>query len=319
MVGFNSIDIARVVITGATSSLGCALIDECIESNIKVLALVNPGSKNISNITVSDSVSIVECSLDKMSEFVIDDKFDDKCKYDAFFHLAWAATAGAEMRNQLQPQVMNIEYALDAVNLAEKLGCYVFVGAGSQAEYGRTNEVLTEETSTKPESAYGMAKLCAGQMTRLACQQKGIKHIWPRILSAYGPKCQPQSVINYTLTELLNGRRPSLSKGEQIWDFIYTGDVARALLLLADKGHDGEVYVIGSGKAEPLRNYLQKAKNIVNPKLELGLGDKPYSANCVMHLACDISKLTKDIGFEPKVNFETGIRKTIDWIKNDSR
>lgn len=308
--------IKSIVLTGATSSIGTAIIDECIKQNIEVLALVNPGSRNIDRITASQKVEILECALDSLCEFEHPGK-----QYDAFIHLAWAATAGDAARNQLQPQARNIQYALDAVDLASRLGCSVYVGSGSQAEYGRTDEILTESTIPRPETAYGMAKLCAGQMTRLACRQKGIRHIWPRILSAYGPKCQPQSVLNYTLTELLNDRRPSLSGGDQIWDFIYTGDVARALLLLAEKGQDGEVYVIGSGDARPLREYLMTAREVVEKKVgrsvpELGLGDKPYSESAVMHLACDISKLKRDTGFSLEASFDKGIENTIDWLEN---
>lgn len=325
-------DVKKVVITGATSSLGTALIDECIKQHIEVLAICNPHSRNMERITKHELVTIMECELSELSGFCPE---EDGCHKkdsdvysgcDAFIHLAWASTQGDAARNKLQPQAKNIQYALDAVDLAERLGCKVFVGAGSQAEYGRTNEILTEETPCHPETAYGMAKLCAGQMTKLSCKQKGIKHIWPRILSAYGPNCQPQTIINYTLTELLQGRRPSLSGGEQIWDFIYTGDVARALLLLAEKGHDGEVYVIGSGNARQLKEYLQDVREIVAESMttsdvdsdyacpELGMGDRPYGENTVMHLACDTCKLKQDTGFETETSFEEGIRKTILWI-----
>lgn len=309
-------NINRVVITGATSSIGTALIDECIKQNIEVLAIANPGSKNISRITRHKLITIAECPIDGYKTFDV----GIYGKYDAFIHLAWAATQGNQARSMLIPQARNIEYSLDAVELADRTGCQVFVGAGSQAEYGRTDEVLTEETITRPETPYGMAKLCAGQMTRYLCEQKGIRHIWPRILSAYGPNCQPQTVLNYTLTELMNDRRPSLSGGDQIWDFVYTGDVARALLLLAEKGKDGEVYVIGSGKSDLLKNYLNIARDILSDVTqkflpELGLGDKPYSDTTVMHLACDIRKLMNDTGYEATVSFYDGIVYTIEWLK----
>lgn len=302
-----------IVITGATSSIGCALIEECINQGIRVLAIANKKSPNIKWIPQHDLVSIVECSLEEFCD--LDYKGDSE--YDAFVHLAWASTAGAAARNMLQPQAMNIKYSLDAVELAARMGCRVFLGAGSQAEYGRTDKILTESTETNPETGYGMAKLCAGQITRLACQQKSMQHIWIRILSAYGPKCQPQSVVNYTITELLNGRIPSLSKGEQIWDFIYTGDVARAILLLLEKGNDGETYVIGSGKAHKLSEYLLRIKDIINPSIKLGFGDVEYAPNAVMHLACNISKLTNDTGFIPSVEFDEGIKRTAEWIKNE--
>lgn len=307
--------IKSVVVTGATSSIGTAIIDECIKENIKVLAIVKPNSVNLNRINRADNVKVLECPLEELNSIET-----EEC-YDAFIHLAWAATAGDAARNLLVPQSMNIRFALEAVDLAEKLGCSVFVGSGSQAEYGRTNERLTEETVPNPETAYGMAKLCAGQMTRLACRQKGIRHIWPRILSAYGPKCQPQSVINYTLNELINDRIPSLSGGDQVWDFIYTGDVARALLLLADKGKDGEVYVIGSGDERLLKEYLTEASKVVQEKLnkskvELGLGEKPYGPNTVMHLTCNIDKLKNDTGFDIQTDFSNGISNTIEWLLN---
>lgn len=315
-------NIKKIVITGATSSLGIALIDECIKQNIEVLAICNRNSKNLQRIPQHALVTVTECELSAFSDYEV----DWTVQYDVFFHLAWASTQGDVARNNLQSQVENIQFALDAVDLAEKLGCKVFIGAGSQAEYGRKEQILTEQTPCDPETAYGMAKLCAGQMTRLACKQRGIKHIWPRILSAYGPNCQPQTIINYTITELLQGRKPLLSGGEQIWDFIYTGDVARALLLLAQEGKNGEVYVVGSGKSRKLKEYLKCVRKIVidyNRKSkkstefecpQLGLGERPYGDQAVMHLVGDINKLQHDTGFEIDTEFEEGIQKTIKWI-----
>lgn len=311
------------MITGATSSLGLALIKECIEQDMEVLAIANRGSARISLIPEDRRITVWEMSLAKMSEAVVAP--DEKGNWDAFFHLAWASTGGDVARNQLLPQALNIQYALDAVELASKLGCKVFVGAGSQAEYGRTEAVLTEELEPKPETAYGMAKLCAGQMTRLACGQKGMKHIWPRILSAYGPHCPERTVIYYTLKELLQGRKPILSAGEQVWDFVYVSDVARALMAVAEKGRDQETYLIGAGESGLLKDYLERArKTIIQMQKEgllgayneqviqpLGLGMRDYGDNPVMHLACSIEKLCQDTGYTPQVDFETGIRMTV--------
>lgn len=301
----------RVVITGATSSIGLALIDECIVNNIFVLALVNPKSQNISRIPLHQNIKIEKCDISDMSSFNIND-----ISFDSFFHLAWKNTHGIDERNTIASHIDNIRYSVDAVDLAERLGCKVFIGAGSQAEYGRTNEVLTEKTVCHPETAYGISKLSASMVTRLACYQKGIKHIWTRILSSYGPKYLPNTVINYTISELLNERRPSLTSCDQIWDFIYSGDVARALFLLAQYGKDSDVYVIGSGYSQPLKNYLIQIRDIINPNLELGFGDISHPENAVMHLACNIDKIKRDTGFEIQTSFVDGVLKTIDWINN---
>lgn len=312
-------EIKRVVISGATSSLGIALISECLKQEIKVLALVNRGSLKRTLIPSDELISILECSLDEYSSLMNDNNTieDDGCStYDVFFHLGWASTAGDSARDQINSQIANVQYSVDAVELAKRLGCRIFIGAGSQAEYGRTDDILTEQTPCYPETAYGMAKLCAGQMTRLKCRQIGIDHIWPRILSGYGPNCQPQTIVNYTITELLKGQSPRLTDCEQIWDFIYTGDVARALLLLAQKGESEETYMIGSGKSKPLKDYIEIIRKVINPEIPVLYGKKPYTDTTVMHLACDISKLRVATGFQPQVSFEDGIRKTIEWIQN---
>ena len=310
----------KIVLTGATSSIGIAIINKCIRDETEVLAIANPGSVNIKRIPESPYVTVAEASLEQLSSPIFDE-YGGRFKDGAFIHLAWAATNGDAARNLVTPQALNIKYALDALDLAEKLGCSVFLGAGSQAEYGRREGILTEELIERPETAYGMAKLSACHMTRLAAAQKGIKHIWPRILSAYGPNCPDRTVINYSLIELINERIPELTKCEQIWDFIYIDDVAKALLLLCSKGRDGEVYLVGSGEDAVLRDYLTVSRDLLSERLgkelkPLGFGVKPYGPNTVMHLACSIDKLKADTGYEPDYTFADGMKETVEWMLN---
>lgn len=301
--------IKKIALTGATSTIGTAVIRECIDNGIEVIAFVNRGSKNEGRIPESSLVHRIYCSLNEMLTV---DTFDYNA--DVFLHLAWGAT-NRSVRNNLLPQVDNIRYALDSVSLAKKLGCTVYVGAGSQAEYGRHNCAITEETIPKPETAYGMAKLCAGQMTRLECKNQGIKHIWPRIFSTYGPNTQDTTIINYTINCLLHDKKPSLSKCEQIWDFLYVDDAARALLMLAEKGRDGEVYNVSSGKVAKLKDYTEIVKKMINSDATIGYGDLPYSVDTVMHLEGNIKKIKEEISFVPLIEFEEGINNTIQWAK----
>ena len=88
------------------------------------------------------------------------------------------------------------------------LGCKVFLGAGSQAEYGRVSGILRPDTPAFPENGYGMAKLCAGQMSRVECQTLGMDHVWARILSVYGPHDGPATMISGTVHHAAGRRRP---------------------------------------------------------------------------------------------------------------
>lgn len=306
----NKYNINKIAITGSTGTIGIAMIYECIRNNIQVIAFVNKGSKNDNRIPQNALIKKVYCSLDEMETFDT-----SNLNADAFVHLAWAST-NREVRNNFKPQIDNIKYSLDSVELADRLGCKVYIGAGSQAEYGRKNELLNEETVTNPQTAYGMAKLCSGQMTRLECKKRGIKHIWPRILSTYGPYTQDTTILNYSISCMLKGEVPILTGCEQVWDFLYVDDAAKALLMLVDKGEDGEIYCISSGKSRTLREYLEITKNNIDSSLKINFGAVPYRDDSVMHLAGDITKIKRDIGFVPSVSFEDGIRKTIDWARN---
>jgi nucleoside-diphosphate-sugar epimerase len=120
----------------------------------------------------------------------------------------------------------------------------------------------------------------------------------------------------YCIQTLLKGEKPSLTKAEQMWDYIYSADCARALYLIAEKGRHGAIYPVGSGQERPLREYFECIRDGIDPSLPLGIGEKQYSDGQVMRLCADISELTKDTGFAPEYSFEEGIKKTIDWIRN---
>jgi nucleoside-diphosphate-sugar epimerase len=213
-------------------------------------------------------------------------------------------------------QNRNVAYALDAVEAAARMGCHTFVGAGSQAEYGRVGGKLTPDTPTHPETGYGIAKLCAGQMSRVECESLGMDHIWVRILSVYGPGDSDATMVTGVIQTLLCGKKPSLTAGEQLWDYLYAADAARAFRLIAEQGKSGKIYPLGGGSARPLREYVEEIRDAIDPTLPLGFGEVPYSPLQVMRLEADISALQADTGFAPTTSFAHGIRATIASQKN---
>ena len=301
----------RVIITGPTGAIGIALIQELLERDIEVVAVVRTDSKRKKNVPKSEKVHIVECNLSELKELpqMIQGEFD------TFYHLGWDGTFG-NSRNNMQGQLMNIQYTLDAVAVAKQLGCKRFVGAGSQAEYGRTEEKLNAFVPTFPENGYGIAKLCAGQMSRIQCEQEGIEHIWTRILSIYGPYDGMNTMVMSVIRTLLNGEKPSSTKGEQQWDYLYAKDAGYAMYLLGEKGVNGKTYCIGSGKTRELREYITIMRDTIDRNLTLGIGEMPYAPKQVMYLCADITELEKDTGFVPRYSFESGIAETIEWVKN---
>lgn len=302
----------KAVVTGPTGVIGTALIEKLIAENVEIFAVCRPNSKRINTISKNLLVHIIKCDMDNFAE--LKNLIGTTC--DAFFNLAWGGTEDPLNRFDMYLQTQNIKYSLDAVQAAKDLGCNVFIGAGSQAEYGTKSGVMRPDTFPEPASGYGMAKLCAGQMTRYQCQQAGIRHIWPRILSIYGIGDGKQTLISSAIRSMLAGEKLSMTAGEQLWDYLYAGDVADALFAMAEKGKDGAVYVVGSGHVKPLKDYINSIRDLINPKLEIGFGDRPYFKDQVMHLEADIISLTKDTGWQPKTTFEEGIKKLIEYHRN---
>ena len=297
-----------VIISGATGAIGMALIRKLLEENIKLLVLCRKNSPRIQQIPEDPRIDICYCGLNEFNLL----QNDSGVKYDVFYHFAWDGTFGSA-RNDIELQYRNVKYALDAVNLAHRFGCHTFVGAGSQAEYGRVEGELRPETPAFPETGYGIAKLCAGQMTRELCRQHKMRHIWTRILSVYGPYDGADTMVMSTIRKFVNGEIPLFTKGEQIWDYLYSGDAANALYLLGKQGMNGKVYLLGSGEARPLKDYILDIRDAVNPKMALELGALPYSEKQVMHLSADISELINDTRISTFTSFQDGIRETIKY------
>lgn len=312
----------KVIISGATGVIGMALINKCIEENRKMLLILRPASGRNEQIEDHPLIDKVYANLSDYDELA-KNMLNDDC--DVFYHFAWDKTFGAG-RNDKTAQEKNVEYTLSAVRLAKALGCHTFIGAGSQAEYGRVDGVLTEATPLNPENEYGRCKALAAERSRALCKELGMKHIWTRVLSVYGPFDGQQTMISFAIKKLLNGEDVPLTKGEQIWDYIYASDAANAFYLLGDKGQDTKTYLIASGESQKLHEYMEilynevcnivKEKSLkdVNPG-RLDIGAIPYSDKQVMRLEADISPLIGDTGFEPRVTFEEGIRRTIIYLR----
>lgn len=304
----------KVIATGATGMIGSAMIGQMIADGIEVTAIIRPGSAKKINLPQSDKINIIECDISRLDDL----KGKLPKDHDTFFHFAWDGTYG-NSRNDAVLQQKNVRYTLDAVGLAHDCGCSVFVGAGSQAEFGFVEGVLSDRIPKDPVTAYGIAKLEAGRLSRIYCESLGIRQSWGRIVSTYGPGDNHYTMVMSAVIGMLEGRRMSFTKGDQIWDYLYGGDCSRAFYLIGEKGKHGRAYTIGSGKSMPLKDYITIIRDTLAPGLETGLGEKEYFDHQVMRLEADISELTEDTGFVPQTGFREGILKTAQWYRETQK
>lgn len=293
--------------------IGTALINECIKKGIEVYAVLRASSGKKKRLPESEKLHMVDCSLEELE--TLPQKIMEKC--DTFYHIAWGNT-GENRNSSTELQSRNIAYTLAAVKAAYALGCRRFIGAGSQAEYGPMDvDKISPDSPVNPTTPYGAAKLASGQLARMLCKELGMECIWPRIFSVYGIYEKETTMVASGLRKMLAGEKTSFTPALQRWDYLFSADAGRAYYLIGEKGKDGAVYCVGSGKAAPLKDYIEIMAELTGVE-ETGIGARPYPAGAVMNLCADISSLTADTGFVPEYTFREGIRETITWLKTGS-
>lgn len=300
----------RAVITGGTGMVAAALERVLSREGIETLLLVRPRSRKLSLLRPGPRTRVMECDLSDLHTLGPSDL--GRC--DAFFHMGWDGTYG-DSRSDIRRQMNNIRTTLDAAELAGRLGCGVFVGAGSQAEYGHVDGILAPQMPVSPENGYGIAKYAAGKLSAIRCAQLGIRHCWARIVSLYGRGDNDYTMMMSCIRNFLYGRKMSFTKGEQIWDYLNCEDAGEAFYRIALYGRDQAVYPLGSGKSRRLSDFITDVRDLLNPSMPVSFGELEYPPNQVMHLCADISSLTADTGFVPKISFSNGVMATADWIK----
>lgn len=300
-----------IVVTGATSMIGTALIEECLKNQVTVYAVVRKDSSKLSRLPSDEKLHLVEGELEELDQ--IPKRIPEKC--DTFYHIAWGFT-GENRNRSTELQSRNIGCTLEAVKAAHALGCRRFIGAGSQAEYGPMDlDRISPDSPVHPTTPYGASKLAAGQLAMLLCKELGMECIWPRIFSIYGIYEKETTMIASGLRKMLAREKTEFTPAMQRWDYLYSKDAGRAYYLIGEKGRDQAVYCVGSGKARPLKEYIEIMAALTGTE-ETGIGAKPYPPGAVMNLCADTDSLCRDTGFEPQYTFEEGIRETIAWLRS---
>lgn len=301
-----------IVVTGATSMIGAAIVRAYLRNSVKTIyAVVRPNSKNLYRLPNDQRIKVVECAADEYTNLI--NTIQEKC--DTFFHIAWDGT-GATRNKSTYGQAQNILYTLTALKVAKELGCEKFIGSGSQAEYGRLDvPQIDEDSPTKPVIPYGIAKLAAGQLALVEAEKLDIDCFWVRIFSVYGPYDKPTTMISNAIPKMQAGERMAFTAGVQKWEYLNADDAGRAFYLIGEKSHGRKVYCLGSGEAKELKEFIYTLRDIVNPEAELGIGDVPYKGTEIMNLCADISRIHDDTGWSPEISFEEGIRSLLEGTK----
>lgn len=302
----------KIIITGADGFLGSHLIKKCLEKKIEVWAIVRPIYKNINRIKDLKNINFIYSDIDKLYE-----KIDEFPKdIDTFYHLAWNGVH-VDMRNNIDVQLENINLCINAIKFASCLNIKRFILPGSTNEYLYYGKPIDEQATPSPIDAYGTIKVITRYLCQLYANKYNIGFIYAIITGIYSADRKDNNVIYYSIKKLLRKEKPILTKLEQKWDYIHINDAVEAMYLLGISGKPGVIYTIGKGDNQPLKKYIQIIRNNINPLLPLGIGEIDYLSEKIPSSCVDLTAIKRDTDFNPKIEFEEGIKEVINTLKKE--
>ncbi len=299
----------RAIVTGANGFVGSNLIKKLIDNNIEVLAI--DLSFNPSRLDENKKIKRLELSIENISNLK---EIVDNGKYDVFYHFAWIGSAGP-LRMDEKIQVQNAMLTVDCLRTAKEIGCTKFICAGSIMEY-EVHEAMYAQGS-KPGSAYiyGVGKVLAHELCKPIANAIGIDLIWAYITNAYGVGEKSPRFINTTLRKIIHNEPLEFTAGTQNYDFVYIDDVANAFYLIGLHGKANKGYMIGSGNARPLKEFITEMCNANAGDNKPLFGNVPFTGVNVDIDTFDIGEIVSDCGFKAEISFAEGTRRTIEWLK----
>lgn len=300
----------KILLTGASGFIGAAVCEELLAHGHEVAALVR-GGEHWRLGPARQSMSMIVADLAQRATW---EEPVRAFAPDGVAHLAWTGVRGADRDDPRQ--VANIAWTADLLEVCQECGTSTFLGAGSQAEYGPKRAAITESDATAPTTLYGETKLAAGRIGARIAQARGMRHVWMRIFSIYGEGDHPHWLIPYLIGTMLRGERPSLTAGEQLWDFLHIRDAAAAMRIALENPQAKGVYNLGSGLAPPLRQTIETIRDLIDPSTALGWGEIAYRPDQVMILQADIARI-KMIGWEPAITLAEGLARSVEWYRRN--
>ena len=195
-----------------------------------------------------------------------------------------------------------------------------------EVDPGSELPLFTETTAYAPSSPYSASKASSDQLVRAWLRTYGLPTLVTNCSNNYGPYHFPEKLIPLVILNALAGKQlPVYGKGNQIRDWLYVEDHARALVLVALEGKVGETYNIGGHNEKQNIEVVQTICSILDEVKPNGASyadqityvqDRPGHD---MRYAIDASKIQRELGWTPQETFESGIRKTVEWYLNNQR
>ena len=254
------------------------------------------------------------CDRDLVEDIFSGNKIDAVVNFAAESHVDRSITDPGVF---IQTDVYGVFVLLEA---ATKYKSKVFLQISTDEVYGSIEKgSFTEDDTLAPNSPYSASKTGAEMIVRSFFKTYQTPILVTRTSNNFGPYQYPEKIIPLFVTNLIDGNKvPLYGDGMNIRDWIYVSDNCIALDMVLHKGKIGEVYNIGAGNEKPnvwitkkILEILEKPETMIEPVTDRLGHDRRYSVDC--------SKIEKELGWKPEVDFEEALHRTVHWYVNNEK
>ncbi len=339
----------KFLVTGGAGFIGSAVIRHIINNTqddvINVDKLTYAGNlESLSSVSESDHYSFEQVDICDRGEL---DRVFTQHQPDVVMHLAAESHVDRSIDGPaafIETNIVGTYTLLEAARQYwqslnnERKSSFRFHHISTDEVYGDLRgpeELFTETTPYDPSSPYSASKASSDHLVRAWLRTYGLPIVISNCSNNYGPHHFPEKLIPLMILNALEGKPlPVYGDGQQIRDWLYVEDHARALYLVATKGSIGETYNIGGHNemanidvvkiicslleelAPPKSRHSRKSGNLVEYKnLITFVADRPGHDK---RYAIDASKIEQELGWKPQETFDSGIRKTVEWYLNNN-
>ena len=305
----------RYLVTGGAGFIGSHTVDELLRRGHDAAALDDLSTGKAANLAQSKTkIKFVQSSVANL------DAIREACRgVDVVIHLAAQTSVLRSVQDPIETNLVNVNGTLNVLVAARDAGVKRVVFACSCAVYGKTSALpIPESAPPAPISPYGLSKQVGEAYGRVFQGMYGLEFVSLRYFNVFGPRQDPGSpysgVLSLFSAALLGGAQPTVyGDGEQSRDFVYVENVVQANLLAAEaKGAAGLAINIGAGNRYTLNQTLALLEKITGRR-----GNAKYAApreGDIRDSQADIDLARNALGYQPRVAFEEGLRRTWEWF-----
>ncbi|PGL77085.1 CDP-abequose synthase [Bacillus thuringiensis] len=240
-----------------------------------------------------------------------------KVNPDYIFHLA-AYGVNSAHTDYMHAIETNIIGTCNIIQAAKLVNCKKIINFGSSSEYGNKMEPIHENMLLTPVDIYGSTKAAATILAHQIASENSINLITLRPFGIFGESEEPHKIFSYIILQVLQNKDVNLTFCNQLRDYCYIENIIDACILAVENTTvQNEIFNIGSGTIYPLKHYVELLFKHLKTNSRPNYGAIPSRTNERWVPEADVQKIKNSLSWEPRINIEEGIIKTVNWYKNN--